>query len=261
MKKKDLGIGEELERILADLHAKSKEPGYKAEYERRQREERQRDIDLLNGRSGIPKTFRGATFDNFVEREDVEGLDRAVRICRRYVDAWEDRQPGQGIALFGKIGVGKTHLAVAVAKGLIERYLLPVRYANVQHTFAMARWSFDTEGVNPIPKLILSPFLILDDLGSERPTAWTLEQVSDMLNYRLTEELPVIITSNALNWHGLLEMLTMQVKGDRESRDHLIMPIERAIDRLQDMVGDPIVLTGKSWRGRQSRAWLEEVQS
>ena len=242
---------EEVARILKDLREKSADPERRAELERREEEQREAKIAELMGRSEIPKKYLPKSFDTFVV---TKANAAALKACREYVQEWQDRRNAQGIALFGDIGVGKTHLAIAVMKELITRYHVPARYANVLHTFERAKWSFDSDGTNPIPPLLSCPFLVLDDLGSERPTSWTLSQVLLIVDYRQGEELPMLITSNATNWSGLMNMLTLKVKGHTESLEHLALPVNRAIDRLREGLGAPLVIKGKSWRGRQPRS-------
>ena len=234
-------------RILYDLREKSADPERRAQNEARVRAAFESDRETLVSRSGIPKRYRNSDFDNFIVTTENAP---ALKACREYVENWAEAPGVEGMALFGDIGVGKTHLAIAVMRELIHKHLVPAKYANLLHTFERAKWSFESDGVNPIPLLLDCPFLVLDDLGSERPTTWTLSQVLLIVDYRLGEELPMFITSNALGWDGLAKMLNVEVKGDHESRAHMILPVNRAIDRLSEIVGDPIAIRGESWRGR-----------
>ena len=40
------------------------------------------------------------------------------------------------------------------------------------------------------------PLLIIDDLGKERPSEWTLEKLFTIINNRYENNLPVVITTN-----------------------------------------------------------------
>jgi len=243
-----------LESIMEDLREKSKSPDRRAEHKRREKEQKAATVAALIEQSGIPKRYMREDFDSFVVTTENR---QALSACRNYVKCWPDQKDVEGLALFGDIGVGKTHLAISVMKELITRYMIPAKYANVLHTFERAKWSFDSDRVNPIPRLLNCPFLVLDDLGSERPTSWTLSQVMLIVDYRLGEELPMLITSNAATRSGLMSMLTLEVRGDVESRAHLAIPVQRAIDRLREIVGDPIIIKGKSWRGRRKHSLRE----
>lgn len=241
-------LDEDVKKLLRDLHEKSKDPERKAEYEKYAADQKEAAIKSLMMNAEVPRMYKEKSFDNFtITRQNRE----AVLACKRYIASWGEASTTASIALFGNVGVGKSHLAVAVVKELISRYSVPARYANILHTFETARWSIGGDQLNPIPRMISSAFLVLDDLGSERPSTWTLEQVSHIVDYRLIEGLPMMITSNALDWGGLAGMLTMEVRGDPVSRAHMGVPIARIIDRLREAVGDPIVIRGKSWRGRK----------
>lgn len=224
------------EEALKDVLAKSKEPGRKEEYEEWERKQKENRVNTLFSVSGLPKLYQDKTFSNFkVTTNNGPAYDK----CKIYAENWEMAKL-PGIALFGSIGVGKSHLAAAVVNELINKYQTRAKYANVLHFFEMVRWSYGSDEKNPLPLLLDCSFLVLDDLGSERPTPWALEQVSHIVDYRLSECLPMMITSNAGDWAGLVSMLNPE--GDS------VITVSRIIDRLRVMVSDPVVIKGKSWR-------------
>jgi len=242
-----MSLPRDLTEILADLMEKSKDPAIQARYEEIETELRGSKIVELTRRSGIPHKFLMRNFSNFTITKDNGA---AYRACFYYCENWkDDPRENRSLLLLGNVGVGKTHLAAAVCHKLILDHLVGAIYANVLHTFEMARDSFQERKENPIRPLLTAPFLVLDDLGSERPTPWALEQVCHIIDHRSSEELPVLVTSNAGNWEGMFKMLTMEVRGD-PSRSELTLPASRIIDRLRDMTGEPLVLAGKSWRGK-----------
>jgi len=241
----------EIREALLDIRYRMDDPEAKELYKRQMEiQEHRRDVELLDA-AGIPKTYLGKDFDNFVS--SVENR-KALEACRKYADEFvrasgEELGTTRGLAIFGDVGVGKSHLAVAVVKRLIERGIA-ARYADTLCTLEMIRQSYGGQEQNPVRSLVKFPFLVLDDLGSERPTRWVLEQITFILKYRIQEGLPTMITSNATGWRGLLDMLMVEVRGDYEPRGDLSVPVARILDRLRGHVGDPLVITGKSWRGR-----------
>lgn len=243
----------EIREALLGIRRRMDDPDTKELYKRHmEAEERVQAAELLEG-SGIPKTYLGKDFDNFVISPQNS---KALEACRKYADEFvkasgSDLGTTHGLAVFGDVGVGKSHLAVAVVKRLIERGI-PAKYADTLCTLEMIRQSYGGQEQNPVRSLVKYPFLVLDDLGSERPTRWVLEQITFILKYRLQEGLPVMITSNATSWRGLLDMLMLEVRGDYEPRADLAVPVARILDRLRGHVGDPLVITGKSWRGRET---------
>ena len=51
-------------------------------------------------------------------------------------------------------------------------------------------------GIKELRKYQTCNLLVLDDLGTERPTEWALETLFKIVDYRYNEELPMIITTN-----------------------------------------------------------------
>lgn len=103
---------------------------------------------------------------------------------------------GKGAYLFGNVGTGKTHLASAIAKASLDlgkrvRMVdMPSIVARVKSTFG----SSETEDDVLLP-LMRYDLLIIDDLGKEAPTDWTLTQVFRIINSRYENLKPVVITS------------------------------------------------------------------
>ena len=54
----------------------------------------------------------------------------------------------------------------------------------------------DEENYENIEKYSKTPLLIIDDLGKERPSEWTLEKLFTIVNNRYENNLPIIITTN-----------------------------------------------------------------
>lgn len=244
-------IEDELRAIMEDMEEKSKDPERQAEYERIESARAEAAFDSFMRYSGIPRLYADSSFDDY---EVIPSNKEAYNACREYVNSWKDGKRQDGMAIFGSVGVGKTHLAISVLKEIFEKYDTPGKYANVLHTFELTRWSFDGRSTNPIVDILRTPFLVLDDLGSERPSVWTVEQLAHIMDYRLSECLPMIITSNAMDWKDLSKMLLLERRGDPESRVHLELSIMRIMDRMHDAVGTPVKIIGKSWRGNNRKA-------
>lgn len=203
--------------------------------------QRQNDILRLMNMASIPDKYSESSFENFQVTKNTE---LAYETCLQYVENFQEMKKGSSLALFGNVGTGKTHLAIAVIRELIKRYSIQAIYASVLHTFEMARESFESDGINPIPRLRRCAFLVLDDLGSERPTAWTLETLTGIIDYRVSESKPMLITSNAVNWRGLFNHLSGAVMDGSD------MAAARIIDRLVEVIKLPVVITGPSWRSK-----------
>src|SRR5215217_1725564 len=89
--------------------------------DRREWELMRRDarVAALKERSGLSKRMKGYALDNF-DHGISRSAERAFAKVMDYIKDWQANQAeGRGIYFCGDVGVGKTHLAVAVMKELI----------------------------------------------------------------------------------------------------------------------------------------------
>ena len=101
--------------------------------------------------------------------------------------------------LYGETGLGKTHLSLAIAGKVIEKGY-GVVYGSAQNLFSkLERERFgrseDPDGTTE-EKLLCCDLLILDDLGAEFTTQFTVAALYNIINTRIAKELPTIINSN-----------------------------------------------------------------
>lgn len=136
--------------------------------------------------------FRDKTFETF--NPDVPGVklafERAIRFARR---------PQGWLVLFGNYGVGKTHLAAAIANEALRRHtrvlfaVIPDLLDHLRSTFGP---SSETAYDERFEQIRDAPLLILDDLGTESATPWAREKLFQIVNHRYNYALPTVITSN-----------------------------------------------------------------
>ena len=100
----------------------------------------------------------------------------------------------------GKYGCGKTHLAVAIANHRLERFGDPLIFVTVPDLLDLLRistdQSLDTSYYDFFNQIRGVSLLVLDDLGVEKRTEWANEKMFQLLNHRLVESLPTVITTN-----------------------------------------------------------------
>lgn len=106
--------------------------------------------------------------------------------------------PDGWLTFFGETGVGKTHLAVAIA---VERMKSgkPVFFAFVPELLDYLRYTFTPESRvtydHVFEEVKNTPMLVLDDLGQENSSPWAYEKLYQIIVHRHNARLPTVITS------------------------------------------------------------------
>jgi DNA replication protein DnaC len=145
----------------------------------------------------IPKRYQHCTLDNV--RVYNDSLRDAVRKARGFVEGF----PGgvdRGLLLVGHAGVGKTHIAVGMLRGVIEKTGVHGLFYETPALLTTIRSSYDavvlTSSVSILRPVMETPLLVLDDLGAERPTDWVEETMNLIVNTRYNERRMTLFTSN-----------------------------------------------------------------
>ena len=150
----------------------------------------------------IPKRYAHCTLESFRESSPV--LRLAKKRVQEFVDLWPNTPDGKGLLLMGGCGAGKTHLAVAALNEVVNSGK-PGRvvFTNFQDLIQEIHASFDSDQA-PGKAEILRPLLeadllVLDELGSQKPTQFVQDILYYVINTRYNEELTTIFTTNYLD--------------------------------------------------------------
>ena len=157
------------------------------------------------GDANIPKRYLHCTFENFsAYNESLErALDAAKRIPDRFDRAASRELVGRGVFLDGQPGVGKTHLAVAVLKAIIERSGVSGLFYDTRDLLRVIRSTYDpsirTTELEVLRPVMHTQVLVLDDLGAEKTSEWVEETMNLIVNTRYNERRMTLFTSNYLD--------------------------------------------------------------
>lgn len=147
-------------------------------------------------------------------------------VVRAKVLEWLNRPDGRTLAIGGDVGTGKTYLALAAAFDL-HMTSREVRFFPVVELWRLLRPD-GPEGL--IEAVEDCDVLVLDDLGSERATDWSKEQLWEIVNRRWLDKRSTVVTTN-LTWLQLREQLS-----------------DRVYDRLMNAETVRVILDGGSRR-------------
>ena len=155
----------------------------------------QKRTEKLLGQSGIGERFRSRTFDTFRVSTKTQS---AFDICRAFCKILQENPKAKGIMLVGSYGCGKTHLAAAILQEVAEAGIAGL-FVVVTELLAKIRATFDSRDGSAeeiIERAKNTPLLILDDIGAEKASEWTQEQLYRIVNFRYEHLLPTVITTN-----------------------------------------------------------------
>jgi len=161
------------------------------------RQEQKKELtSLLSGRGSF-ETFRldcySAAFDANLGASPREQMELTLRRCRRYAQEFSPRSPS--LLFCGGTGLGKTFLSAAIARAVADRGFSVV-YESAGRVFSdFEREKFGGEQALT-GKYMECELLILDDLGTEMTTQFTLSALYALLNGRILAALPVIVSTN-----------------------------------------------------------------
>lgn len=170
-------------------------------------------VDRLMRDSGIKGRYLKKNLENYtIPPGDKNALEMALRYVQKFSKL---RKSGNGLYLTGICGVGKTHLATGIALSLIEQEYKVICKPSVTMLADIKATYDDNNNLNEYELLkdyLRADLLIIDDLGKELITDWSLSMLYTILNMRYEDCRSIIVTTNYTDAE-LIERLSR--KGDR----------------------------------------------
>lgn len=156
----------------------------------RERIARERHQSMMT-RCQLPAATTNWTFETF----DSGGpLEEAYTLALQLA---EERGDIRWLTMVGPVDVGKSHLAVAICRRWIDRGQA-ARYVLVPLMLEELRASYNREGEYDrlMDFLLKVPLLVLDDMGTQKPTEWASEKLMQIVDYRCVNGLHMVVTTN-----------------------------------------------------------------
>lgn len=205
-------------------------------------------------RAGLPAGFRAATLENF---RVAAHTGKALLMAKRFVEEFmpgsgNDRPPG--LLLTGSVGVGKTHLACAMARALVEQKNIEARFVDVRELLDRLRSSYGQDAGEShaaiLKPLVSADLVVIDELGAARPSDWVFETIELLIGGLYNRMTPLIVTTNLANLNAgaggggneYARAARAETLGDRIGA--------RMWSRLQQMCV-ALDMTGPDFRGRR----------
>ena len=145
----------------------------------------------------IPKRYEHCELSEF-DTHFHPSLGPALLAATKFVEEYPLEKTG--LMFVGSLGVGKTHLAVGVAKALILKKGIACLFVDYRELLKQIQNSYN-DSVQVTELELLRPVfetdvLVLDELGVVKPTEWVWDTVSLILNARFNDNRTTVITTN-----------------------------------------------------------------
>lgn len=207
-----------------------------AEQEAAQSSLRAIQTEMLTERANIPERFAGCSFDSY--QAVNASAQKNLAMLKAYAKAWPQMlDAGTSLIMTGRPGTGKNHLAVALAKSIIEEHQASVLLTSVMRIIRAVRSTWD-KGSERTEEDVIALYtgmdlLIIDEVGIQYGSESEMIILFDILNTRYERMLPTVLISN------LALPQISQVIGDRLT------------DRMVEGGGATLVFDWPSYRSQK----------
>ena len=164
------------------------------------RQEQKKELTLLSGGKENFSQFKLEYYSDLTDPKYGASprliMERNFRTCRSY--AMTFCQHSGNLLFVGGTGLGKTFLSACIAKTVADRGY-SVIYETAGRLFSKlerAKFGSDEEARKEAEKYNQCDLLIIDDLGTEMPGQFVTAALYSLVNDRLLENKPMVISTN-----------------------------------------------------------------
>lgn len=224
--------------LLPTVRCRCQQEAYEKEEAERKQQEFLMQVSRLKTNGLQDKSLRDYTFAN------DKGYNLEIQKAHDYVAHWEEmKAKSLGLLLWGDVGTGKSFFAGCIANALLEKGI-PVLMTNFSRILNTLTGMYSDDRNQFIDSLNKYSLLIIDDLGIERGTEFSLEQVFNVIDSRYRSKKPMIVTTN----------LTL---------DELKHPVDLAHARIYDRILErcvPLKINNQNIRELNAAANMQEAR-
>lgn len=201
--------------------------------------EKQKRINALREKAIPYHNQREIRFSNATDQDE-----KHIKAARWYVDTWtEHKENGMGLIFLGNVGMGKTFVALCIANALIDLEV-NVRVTDFRHILNELTSNATHDKNAVIDEYVSCDLLIIDDLGAEYQTDFTLQYIEQIIDGCYNNGTPFIFTTNT-------SLSDMKNPSDTKYSRIYSRILGRAV---------PIVVTGEDRRVKQGSDYLKKMQ-
>jgi DNA replication protein DnaC len=176
----------------------------------------------------IPLRYADCSFETFRDPKGTGSIYWALMKAKMLVNEYPAVE--KGLLLMGSVGVGKTHLAVAILKGLIAKGV-PGLFCEFGSLLKQIQDSYNpisqTSELRVLAPVYQAEVLVLDELGATIPTDWVRDTMYQIINKRYNDRKLTVFTTNYLD----------EVRGDLQQPEMAPRTFSRktSSDRIKEM--------------------------
>lgn len=170
----------------------------------------------------VPKRHYKCSLTNYRPATDnasqVLAFKKAFRLVQNYLLV------ERGLLFAGPVGVGKTHLAAAILRGLAEKGV-PGLFCEYGSLLKEIQDSYNpvsrTTELSVLAPVYEAEVLVLDELGASKPTEWVLDTMTHIIGRRYNDKKLTIFTTNYTDERQSLAGETLQDRVGTRLRSRL----------------------------------------
>lgn len=147
--------------------------------------------------ANIPRRYEGCSLANYNVTLGNPTQHCALHYSHKLVSEYP--MVDRGLLMMGTVGVGKTHLSVAILRKLIEQginclfYEFGMLLKEIQDSYNPMSQTSELKVLAPVYE---AEVLVLDELGASKPTDWMRDTMMQIIGRRYNNRKLTIFTTN-----------------------------------------------------------------